>query len=109
MGVRWEAFVEFVKAGLSEFRHTEFGQVRYADRDLAIALSIATLALLLLKTATLAVRRRKHSPPALGPFHCLRASPGILGEGNPYRAEADPGGGVGAPAGGDLRSLLDQH
>ena len=83
MGVRWEAFVEFVKAGLSEFRHTEFGQVRYADRDLAIALSIAILALLLLKTATLAVRRRKHSRQHSGHFIAFEHRRGFWGKAIP--------------------------
>ena len=68
MGVRWEEFVEFVKTGLSEFRHTGFDQVRYGDQALATWLGLAIAGLLVLKIVHVAVSRRKHSRHHSGHF-----------------------------------------
>ena len=83
MSVAWETFVKFVTTGLGEFQRTEFGQVRYADRDLAISLSIAIVALLLLKVVMLAVRRRKHSRQHSGHFIALEHRRGFWGKAIP--------------------------
>ena len=68
MGVRWGEFVEFVKTGLSEFRHTGFGQVRYGDQALATWLGLAMAGLLVFKIVHIAVSRRKHSRHHSGHF-----------------------------------------
>ena len=68
MGMRWEEFVEFVKTGLSEFRYTDFGQVRYGDQALATWLGLAIAGLLALKIVHVAVSRRKHSRHHSGHF-----------------------------------------
>ena len=68
MGVRWEEFVEFVKTGLSEFRDTDFGQVRYGDQALATWIGLAFAGLLVLKIVHVAVSRRKHSRHHSGHF-----------------------------------------
>ena len=68
MGVRWGEFTEFVKTGLSEFRHTDFGQVRYGDQALATWFGLAIAGLLVLKIVHVAVSRRKHSRRHSGHF-----------------------------------------
>ncbi len=77
MGVRWAEFVEFVTTGLSEFRHTGFGQVRYGDEALATWLGLAIAGLLVLKIVHVAVSRRKHSRYHSGHFIALEHRRGM--------------------------------
>ncbi len=77
MGVRWEEFVEFVTTGLSEFRYTGFGQVRYGDEALATGLGLAIAGLLVLKIVHVAVSRRKHSRHHSGHFIALEHRRGM--------------------------------
>ena len=109
MGVRWEEFVEFVKTGLREFRDADFGQVRYGDQALATWIGLAFAGLLVLKIVHVAGESSEVFPPPLRPLHRVRAPKGNGGEGDPCRAEVDPGGSVGLPRGGDGGSLLDQY
>ena len=83
MALVWETVANFVSTGLKEFHQTEFGQVRYADWDLAVSLCVVIVVLLLLKVVALLVRRRKYSRQHSGHFIFLKHRRGFWGKALP--------------------------